>query len=199
METKDNLPVLQQQAAPVIKQVETLVIKTKDDMEAAGKFRESLKQVEKAVKADKEKITKPLNEALKQVRAKYASIEDMVEAALLGLNKKMGAWQTVELARADAEAKKIADRTSAGRLKPETAVKKLGEIDKPADTLAAGTGFMAVQKFEVVGLNELSEERDADGSTYILPNEPKIRAAMRDGRQLAGVRYYTEQVPKSGR
>lgn len=192
VKTSDNLPVLQKEVAPVVKQVEGLVIKTQADMTAASELRESLKKVEKAAKADKEKITKPLNEALKQVRAKYAGIEDIVEAALTGLNKKMGAWQTAEVARADAEAKKIADRTSAGRLKPETAVRKLDEIEKPADTLAAGTGFMTVQKFEVVDFAELSND-------YKLADETKIRAAMRAGIEIKGVRYYSEQVPKSGR
>lgn len=192
METKDNLPVLQQQAAPAVQQVAALVIATPKDMEHAGELRESLKKVEKAVKLDKEKITKPLNEALKQVRAKYAGIEEIVDTALTGLNKKMTVYQTIEVAKANAAAAKIAERTAKGQLRPETAVRKLGEIDKPADTLSSATGFMSVKKFEVVDFVELSND-------YKIADDAKIRQAMREGIEIKGVRYYTEQVPKSGR
>src|SRR6266404_1429530 len=98
MDIKDNLPVLQKEASPVLQKVLDLQITTPKDMEQAVTMRETLKRIEKAMKTDKEKITKPLNDALKEVRSRYAPTEANVSGALDIVNKKMSDYQTAALA-----------------------------------------------------------------------------------------------------
>lgn len=195
MDIKDNLPVLQKQAAPVLSKVLELVIKTPKDMEEAVLMRETLKKIEKTVKADKEKITAPLNAALKEVRSRYVEIESNVAGSLTVVNKKMSDYQTVEAARADVELAKVAARVGEGRgkLKPETAVQKMSQVDKPADVVsstAGSTAFVSVRKFEVVDFAALPDE-------FKVQNDVKIREAMRAGTPVAGVKYFTVQEPRS--
>lgn len=195
-ETK-QIAVIDKQVSPVISQISALEIAGPKDMEVASDIRTKLKKIASSVKADKEKITKPLNETLKEVRGRYSPIEDKIDEALTMLDKKMSIYQTEAKRIADAEAAKIAARVGdgKGKLQPETAVRKLGEIDAPAqviDSEHGSTGFITVKKFEVINLNKLPIE-------YHLANETMIRQAMREGVELAGVRYWEEQAPRNSR
>lgn len=138
---------------------------------------------------EKEKLTKPINTALKEIRSRYKPVELMLEEGIVCLKKKMGQYQTVMLkAQQEAEAK-IAKRVENGTLKVETAIKKIGEIDAPEAKVATDDGsvsFRAVRKFEVVDISLIPIE-------YHLADEVAIRKAMLANIELPGVRYYEEQ------
>lgn len=199
MATKDNsiVPVVEKQISPIVAQSQALEITSQKTMETASTMRETLKKAQKALKDDKEKLTKPINVLLKEIRGRYTTVEDVIETSLTAINKKMGAYQTEQDAIAEAERAKIAARTKGGKgnLSPETAVAKMQEIDTPASRIESAHGvteFMDVKKFEVVDFALLPIE-------YKLVNDVAIRTAMRQGTEVAGVRYWTEKVPKSAR
>lgn len=192
---KDNLPVIQKQAAPTITQASSLVVTDAKTMATASELREKLKTFSKALTADKEKLTKPLNAALKEVRARYAPLEAQVDEAIDTLNSSMSKYQTEQKRITDAAAAKIAARVKegTGNLKPETAIAKIAELDTPAPlvvTDAGATGFITVKHFEVVDISLLGKE-------YLLPNDKAIRESMKQGVELPGVRYYTTEEPRT--
>lgn len=196
MTTKDNLPAIQKQVAPAIAKASSLVI-TKESMPEATALLSALNRASKALTEGKEKLTKPLNAALKEVRSRYKPAEDELDGAIAVLRRNIGAYQTEAQRITDIEAAKIADRVGEGRgkLKSETAAKKIAEIDAPAPSVvteAGAVGFATVKKFEVVDFALLPDE-------YKVANEAAIRTAMRAGQEIPGVRYYDEQQVRNSR
>ena len=155
---------------------------------------EVLSQANKYLKeltTDKEKLTKPLNDALKEVCARYKPIEIKLEGIIDNIRSSMSQYQTEQIRLQKAEEDKIAERVAKGNLKVETGIKKLESMDKPVDKVNTQTGkisFKTVKKFEVVDLALVPVE-------YHLANETAIRNAMVANIELPGVKYYTEQVP----
>ena len=202
-ERSADVQVLEKEITPYIVKAEKLVvIKNEKDMSLASEMRTQLKAYEKQVTAKKEEATKPLSLALKNIRGWFAPLEERIEETMSSINRAMITYQTEQKAIADAEAEKIASRVGEGKgkLKTETAIRKMGEIDKPAEkvtTASGGTQFITTKKFEVMDLEALAKCRDKQGGFYILADEPRIRTAMKAGIELPGVRYYTEEVPRN--
>lgn len=190
-----EVKVLEKEIIPFVQKAEKLVvIRNAKDMEAASEARTQLKKYSKQITAVKETVTKPLNAALKAARALFATVEDRVEESLTAIDKAMIAYQTEQKRIADEKEAKIAARVGEGKgkLKAETAIEKMGEIEKPSEKVATesgGTQFITVPVFKVVDVTKLPAE-------YLLPNEVKIRAAMKAGIQLPGVEYSTEERPR---
>lgn len=196
--TKDEktlVPVITKELTPFSQRVSTISIVDEASMLEAAGVRTSLKDLLKKVVDHKEKKTKPLNQALKEIRAETKPLETAIEDALDTLNRKMTVYQTEAEKKADIERAKIAERVGEGKghLKPETAVAKMAEVDAPAAQVG-GVKFTTARKFEVMDVVILLTENEA-GSTYVEANEAAIRKAMYAGIELKGVRYFTEKVP----
>lgn len=193
----DDVKVLEKEIIPFIKKSESLKIKTPDDMAVAAETLSNINKYADAVKKKQESLTKPLNEALKNIRAMFAPLKDSLDDAILKIRGAMTTYQTESKRIADNEAAKIAARVGEGKgkISVDTAVKKMSEIDKPKNTVTVENGqikFKTVQKFEIIDVSLLPKE-------YILPDEVKIRAVMKIGTQLPGVRYFSEEIPVNSR
>lgn len=155
---------------------------------------EVLSQANKYLKdliADKETMTKPINESLKVIRAKYKPLETKLESIIDSIRKSMSMYQTEQIRLQKIKEDKIALRVDKGTLKVETGIRKIEELPQTATKVSAQSGkisFREDKKFEVIDITMLPKE-------YILANEIAIRTAMKAGIELPGVRYYTEQVP----
>lgn len=164
------------------------------DEKSLASATEVLSQANKYLKdltADKEKLTAPLNAALKEVRSRYKPIEIKLEGIIANIRQSMSSYQTEQIRLQKAEEDKIAERVAKGTLKPETGIKKMENMDKPVDKVNTQSGkisFKEVEKFEVEDISKLPIE-------YHLVDEVAIRNAMKANIHLEGVRYYTEQVP----
>ena len=122
-------------------------------------------------------------------------MEDKCEANLTIIDNKMVAYQTAKIAKEKAEEAKIVAKMESGKIGIDKAVDKLAQIDrvdKKVQTDSGSTSFITTQCFEVMDVTMLPVE-------YILPNEVAIRSSMKEGIQIPGVRYYTEQRPRNAR
>jgi phosphoribosylaminoimidazole carboxylase (NCAIR synthetase) len=190
---KNEVAVIEKELSPAVAAAEKLAIKTPDDMAKATEMLSKLNKVSDALTAEKERVTKPLLEALKAERSRWKPAEVMYENAVAFIRRKMTEYQTAAKKKADAEALKIAERVGdgKGKLKIETAVRKIGEIDTPAKAVTTGAGmvkFKTVKKFEVLDKTIMPFE-------FLVPDEVAIRKAMLAGHEIKGVRYYEEEVP----
>lgn len=188
-----EIAVLEKEIGPVVKAAVKVKIESAQHMINATQTLSVINKYADKVKEQKEKITKPLNLALKEAREMFRPLEDNLEDAISAIRGAMTTYQTEQKRIADAEAAKIANRVGEGKgkLKVDTAVQKMQEIDRPAEQVATEAGmvkFKTIQKFEVMDVTMLPHE-------YVLPDEVKIRNAMKAGIELPGVRYYEEQVP----
>lgn len=195
--TTEMLPTIEKEAAPLISQIASINILHPQDMLEATDLLSKFNKYLDLLIDDKEKLTKPLNEALKEVRSRYKPTEEMLEKSILIIRKAMSSYQTAETARIEAEAAKIADRVGdgKGKIKIETAVKKIEEIntlDKKTSTQNGSVTFKPTKMFEVIDISKLP-------IAYVLPNEAAIRIAMKEGTEITGVKYWVEQVPVNRR
>lgn len=167
-----------------------LAIIDEASLKQASSMRTALKDLLKQVTDYKETKTRPLNEALKIIRAETKPLESAIDDALSSINRKMTVYQNEQVRIADEKASKIAQRVAPGKgnLSPETAVRRIDSLAVPKQV--GSVKFNTVRKFEVMDVTLLPHE-------YILPNETAIRTAMRNNIQLPGVRYYEEKVPVS--
>ena len=172
-------------------------IENADDMSEAVRVLSILNKKADALEADKQELTKPINDVLKRIRAKYKPFEEKLEDAIGLIRTKMSKYQTTQKKLAEAKEDKIISRIGEGKgkLKPETAMAKLEDVAKPENKVSTDEGmvkFKTVKKFIVVDVTKLPKE-------FILPNEVAIRKAMNEGKELAGVEYSTEEVPVNSR
>ncbi len=180
-----------------VEQAQGLKIATPEDMVAATAFLSTLNKFNDKITGEKEKVTKPLNAALSAERARWKPLETKLGAAIDLVRRAMTTYQTAAVAAQKKQEDSIVNRVGEGRGKitAETAVRKLEDVVVPDGTVATDAGavqFRSVKKFEVMDVTMLPKE-------YLLPNETMIREAMKQGKELPGVRYYEEQVPYNSR
>lgn len=167
------------------------VITSESEKEEATAFLSLLNKRLDSVVAYKESKTKPLNEALKIIRAETKPYETKLEDAITAVRKGMTTYQNEAVRIAREKADKIAARVGegSGKLKAETAIAQIDNLDKPSNNVATTAGsvkFREVKKFEVTDLKKVPME-------FHLANETAIREAMKAGTELPGVRYWIDQ------
>lgn len=144
--------------------------------------------------ADKEKLTKPMNEALKEIRGRYKPFEAKLEGAIAHVRKQMSEYQTKALEIAQKKQEKIAAKVGL-TLSPELAIKKLAAIETPQEEVITAFGslsFRTVKKWRVVDADKVPR-------SALTPNEDVITAAMKANTPIEGIEYYTEQQPVNRR
>lgn len=189
----DTTLVLQKQSAPIIERAQSITITSNEDMPVASELLSQLNQYMDRLTEEKEKVTKPLNEALKAERARWKPLEEAYNGAISAVRSAMTTFMTAEAKRVkEAEAKIIArvgDGT--GKLKIDTAARKLGEIEKAPEKVVTDTGmvkFRTVQRLSITDTALIPRE-------YLVPDEKMILDALKAGTAVAGCEIIEEQVP----
>lgn len=193
--TDKTLTVIEKTITPIAEQATSITISNDVELKQAVEILSTLNSYNDKITEEKEKVTKPLNEALKAERARWKPLETMYEQAITAIRSKMTVYQTALVAKQKAEEQKIADKISKGTLKIETGIKKLEKIVPVTTTVNTNSGsvkFREVKRFRVVDINKLPKE-------YIMANEEMIKVSMECGNELPGVEYYTEQIPYNRR
>lgn len=181
------------QVSPLIAKAQQLSIKSSKDMTTASIMRVTLKKMANTIKTEKDKVMRPLLDAVAAERARWAPAEKNIDEALKYVDRSMIAYQTDAKRKADEDAAKIAARIGHGRgkLTMETALQKLENVDTPDAVVHTNDGATAFRTYEMFEVDDI----DKLPSYYLLPNETLIRKAMEQGLKLPGVRYYTEERP----
>lgn len=176
---------------PIALKLETFEITNKETMEQAVHLLSLGNRELDKLTADREKLTKPMNDALKEIRSRYKPAESRLESGIAFLRKLISSYQTDQKALALAKATKIAARVGKGTLKAETAIDKISALATPDERVATGAGsvsFRTVRKFELTNLALVPLE-------YHELSEAKIKTALKLGVEVPGVRYFDEEVP----
>jgi hypothetical protein len=190
MNEKSLVP-LKEKIESIAVAVGSFSIKSNDDLKMATAMLSEMNKYADKVKEKKEEITKPINNALKSARALFKPVEEVYENAISSLRLKMTVYQTEQVRIRKEEEEKIAKKLIEGKIKINTAVKKienLSEVEKEVATDSGLVQFREVKRFEVIDIKELPIE-------YHMANEQMITKAMKDNIEIKGVRYFVEQVP----
>ena len=190
---EQKLATIETHIVPIVELVEKLeIVDTKTMAEATVYLSQANKYLAELTK-DRKAITKPIKDSIKLIEAKYEPRETMCENIVDNLRSKMSKYQTEATRKLKEDEDKIANRIGdgKGKLTVGTAIKKINDLERPETAVVTADGsvsFKIVKKFEVMDITMLPIE-------YHIADEIAIREAMKQGVELAGVRYYEEQVP----
>ncbi len=190
-----KLEVIKKEVNPLVENAKEIKIKSKYDLVTAADMLSKFNKYSDAVEEEKQKVTKPLNEALKAERGRWKPIEEVLDKAIGIVRGKITDYQTSEVRKLKEKENKIAEKISSGKISLDTGIEKiesLGSIDNQVVAESGMIKFKTVKKFEVVDLVKLP-------MAYHLADEVGIRKCMVAGVELPGVRYYEEQVPANYR
>lgn len=195
--TNKALVVLKKSISTVANQAQEIEITTSAHMKQAVEILSILNKYMDSVKEKKEKITKPLNEALKNARAMFKPLEEIHDKAIDSLRSKMAVYQTAKVNATREEEAKIAARVGNGKgsYKIETAIKKMEKLPAIEKEVATDEGlvqFREQKNLKIVMASLIPRE-------YLVPDEKKILTDLKDGKLVPGCIIEITQVPANYR
>ena len=190
IDQEKELTVLKTQVSKLENQAEAVMIETAENYTAAIDLVSKLKETGSGIKAKKESITKPLNEALKNARDLFAPIEKQFTNAEAIIKTKLLDYKRKKDAEAAAAEAKIAKQAETGYIKLETAERKMGEIKRVETTTHGAIGQVQVRKIKKVRITDAS----ALPREYLIPDEVAIRRDALGGKTIPGVEVYEEET-----
>ena len=203
METKEVVKVVEKKVENATSQVSEIAITDETSLTAGTEMLANVKKLAKFVTGEKEKITKPMNEALKAARALFAGPEKRLADAESTLKGKIIAYTNeVEKKRKEAEAK-IAARVEKGTMKAETALNKVADLEvekKAVHTEAGSAKISVVRKVRFQPIMELDSTAIAKlaRSGYLVWDEVKARKDALAGIEVPGAEVYEDKQVSVG-
>jgi len=166
-----------------------LQIKTAENLTVAVDILGKIKTVGRMIKAKKESITKPLNEALRNARAIFAPLEEQWANAENVVKMKMVAYQDIQTFKAKKKVELIEKKVEVGKINPEMAKEELKEIVPPTTVKAGDSGvqFRTIKEITVEDETKLPRE-------YLIPDMVKIRKVANAGVDIPGVKVISKQT-----
>lgn len=92
-EKSKEIALLEKKTSRALQAAQTLTVINDDEMLKAGEFRKEIKEIAKLAKEEKEKATKPLNDALKTIRGWFAPLEENCDQVISLISSKMLVYQ----------------------------------------------------------------------------------------------------------
>ena len=188
IDTKD-IEIYQSQADELEKQATNLSITSPEENAKAIEVKAKLSKLAKEIKNRKEEITKPLNTALRSIRALWAPLEDAVEMRENAVGRALLDYKS----KVDAETRKkeaqIAARVEKGTMRLDTAEKKLDNLPKIQNTTHTTEGqvqFRKIPKMRII-------DRDLVPDSYWIIDEVRLRQAVVSGIVVPGAELYFEE------
>lgn len=195
MEKKTSMEVttLTKQISPVVVEARELVVADSEGMRRATELLSRLNKFNDSVTEEKEKVTRPLNEALKAERGRWKPVEEVCAEAVGIVRGKMSEYQTAEVKRAREEEAAIAARVGEGKgkLKVETAIRKMDAVEKAEDKVNTESGMVKFREDKVLLVTDMS----AVPFEYFVLDERRLLADLKAGVKVAGAELEIKMVP----
>jgi hypothetical protein len=192
METKNLIKVIE----PIKKEVERIEldieveIRNEKDLQNANEKLILVKTIQKQVSEKKSSIIKPLNQALLNVRALFAPIEDRIYTAEKVIKNKIIEYTEKQRKKAEKEKEKLAKKVEKGQIGFDEAVEKLEKVESVQKNIKTDDGVTTVKVVKKVVIeNESLLPRE-----YLIPDMVKIRADALAGKEIPGVKVVDEKI-----
>lgn len=166
-----------------------LVVKNDSDLEKASVLLTSINKVLGSIEEEKNKVLKPLNEAVKAERARWKPIETVYEDMLAGIRSKMSIYQTDKFNQAKIDTQKLADRMGEGKgkLKVETVQAKLAQIEQPQKKVAS-VSFREDKVLKIIDESKIPRK-------YLVIDKTAVKDDLKNGIDVPGAVLETVLVP----
>lgn len=147
------------------------------------------------VTAEKERVTRPLNEALRAERSRWKPIETQLEGAIDSIRLKMTEYQTKLINTQKDAQERVAGLVASGEVSLSAGLKKLSKVEVPVDTVTAENGsvsFRAKDTLEIVSRESIPDK-------YWIVDEALVFDDLKNGHVISGACIKVIQVPVNNR
>lgn len=188
-----EVKVMEKEIAPVVALAMGIVVKTEKDAKHATEVLSKLNKVNDRITEEKEKVTKPLNQALAAERARWKPAELMYKDGIDYLRAQLSKYQTAKVKEAKDEEARIAARMGEGRgkISVETAVRKMGEVEQPEKRVETTEGMVSYRTDKILRLLDES----LIPRKYLMVDEKAVLAALVAGETVPGAAVEEVQMP----
>lgn len=192
-----EVAVIYEAIHPIVARSQSLTIDSPQSLTDATMLLSELNTYNDRLIEEREKVTVPLNEALKAERARWKPIETPILAAIDAIRSKMGDYKTITDKEAAAKAASITARVAPGKgnLSAQSAIKKLEEIEKAPDEITTDAGSVKFRKVPIVKVVKF----DLIPLAYFDLNETRLLAALKLGHTVPGALLDEKQIPLNSR
>ena len=175
---------LEKQISPIVTEAQSLSIITQEDMQNATPLLSNLNKHLDLITKEKERVTKPLNEALKAERSRWKPLESSLEEAITLIRNKMSSFQTEALKAQKQAEDKIATRVEKGTLKIETAMDKLANLslNTPSKKIETNEGSIRFRTDRILKITH----PDKIPRKFLIPDEKAILTALKANLPVEG-------------
>lgn len=189
MSNEKSLKLPKEQASKAIQAATELTVETDEQYQSATELLTKIKKVQKLIQAEADKVIKPAKEIVKIETAKWKPILDEASEAESIVKRKMIAYVDAKEEEQRAKEREIQRKLEAGRIKPETALKKAEQIDaapKKVESVNGGASVVTkIKKVHIVNPDLVPDE-------YWVLDEVKIRKVALAGVEIPGVEVRLE-------
>jgi hypothetical protein len=191
--------------SPLVEKANVFEITDAEAMEVAAGMLTEMNRIADVIKAEKEKETKPLNEAIAAVRKRWKGVEDYFTGGIAGLRRKIGAYQTEQIAKQREAEAKLAARVGEGKgkLRAETAVRKMDEIERPDTKITAQGGMLRFRPDRVLEITDLAALKkyvtETGDWSFMEVNERLLLSLLKTGKVIPGATVKEVQIPINSR
>lgn len=182
---------MEKEVNPLVTEAKAIKVKDPASMKVSVEMLSRANQMLDKVEAEKEKITKPLNAAIREVRLRYSPAEKTLKEAIEYLRNDQSRFATFQRQKQLADEAKIADRLKAGKLTLEGAVNKLDKVKKTDSTVSSESGMVKFKEVQVVKVNNVNDIP----RKFMIPDYEAIESALKAGQVVEGCSLEIEMRP----
>lgn len=214
LKADSSVVALQPEVSKLAEFARVIVIGTAEQYNVAADYLKSIKGMLNQIENARTRITKPINESLREVnkQAKEASApletaEQQIKRAMIGYTTEQDRLRREEQRKADENARKEQERLNAQAAKAAAAgkVEKAEQLQERAATVVAPVIQREAPKVSGVSMRTawLFEVTDpaAVPREYLMVDEVKVRkvvGALQGATNIPGIRVYSEKRMASG-
>lgn len=187
---KQLLLTVKRRISTLESQAKMVDIEGAEDLAKATDIVTKLKDAGSNIKKIKESVTKPLNEALKNVREMFKPVEEQYTVSEKIIKDKILAYSRKVNEEAAIREQKIAESLEKGTIKQETAERKIESLDRVESTTRGSIGsvqFRKIQRVEIIDESLIPRK-------YLEVNMTAIRRDALSGVNIPGVKVVDDTI-----
>lgn len=182
--TTQEVTIIEKEVGPLVKQAKDITIASASDLTNSVEYLSRLNQTRDQWIESKEELTKPINQALKEIRARYKPVEEMLDEAIQAVRDEQSRYHTAEMRRQKEEEAKIANKVAPGKghISVETAIKKIDAIEKVDQKVATTSGSVSFREVQVL---KITDEKKIPRQ-FLIIDESALLKALKAGEKVSG-------------
>lgn len=186
---------IQKEIDPIIQAATSLTIIDTSSLTDATRMLSQLNTYGDKITEEKEKVTKPLNQALKAERSRWKPIEETLSTAIDLIRSKLSDYQT-EAITAQTQAENLAiEHLNANPEHISQALDSLSAIPSPESKITTEDGTLTFRPTPTLKVNDLSSIPEA----YFDLNESRVLEDLKAGVIVPGAIIEIVQIPVNRR